>query len=156
RCDPGRDSLDRDPRIGFNSRTLKIARRGAPRIGLSAEEAARIVETIQGDRYKYPTRKVAEALARIGKVAPARQVADMLTPDNRIQVHEVIAATRRDAGDNEGARTTLRAAVDVARQRLGDVEAGLRDLDSPERQKAHGLLESLGRLQAKLGDRKPA
>jgi hypothetical protein len=122
----------------------------------SVKEAGRIVEAIKGQQYKYPIWKVAEALARIGKVAAARQVADTLEPDNRIKVYRLIAATRHDAGDDAGARTTLEAAADFVRQRLDDAKVGIHDPESPEGRRASHLLESLGHLQAKLGDRKQA
>jgi beta-lactamase regulating signal transducer with metallopeptidase domain/tetratricopeptide (TPR) repeat protein len=127
-----------------------------PGTWLSAKEAARIVEGIEGDQYKYPVRLIAEALARIGKTTAARQVADLLKPDRRISAYEVIASTLRSAGDDAGARSTVEAAADLVRRQLDEVKAGFRDVDSPQRSKAHQLLESLGRIHAKIGDHKRA
>ena len=83
-------------------------------------------------------------MARIGRVDGARQVADMLDPDNRILVYEAIAATRRDAGDAAGARTTLQAALDFTRRRLGEFDAAHRGREEPISAERNRLLASLG------------
>jgi hypothetical protein len=71
----------------------------------------------------------------------------------RTEAYETIAKSRREAGDAAGARTTLQAAVDLLRGHLEDAKAGTLDSDTTEGMRRHHLLESLARLQVKLGDR---
>jgi tetratricopeptide (TPR) repeat protein len=84
------------------------------------------------------------------------QLADAMSPDRRVQMYDSIAAAQHDTGDAAGARTTLQGAVDLVRRRLPEFDAARNDPQSPGGRQRNGLLESLGRLQAKLGDRKQA
>jgi beta-lactamase regulating signal transducer with metallopeptidase domain/tetratricopeptide (TPR) repeat protein len=122
----------------------------------TAEEAARIGRAIENDRWKYPILQTAEALAMAGDVAGALRLADTLNPDWRLMAYDAIAASRRDAGDAAGARTTTQAAADLVRKRLEGVKTGSFEPDSPAGKQGHSLLEKLGRYQAMLGDRKAA
>ena len=83
---------------------------------------------------------------KAGDSAGALRLADTLIPDHRVEVYESIAATRRDIGDADGARTILQAALALARRHLEDFDAANRGREpsiSPERNR---LLASLGRL----------
>ena len=122
----------------------------------TAEEAARIGRMIQNDSQKYPVIQTAEALAMADDVAGALRLADTLNPDQRLMAYDSIAASRRDAGDAAGARTTLQAAADLVRKGLEGVKVGILEPDSPDGKQGHSLLEKLGRYQAMLGDRKAA
>jgi beta-lactamase regulating signal transducer with metallopeptidase domain len=123
----------------------------------TAREAARIAEIIRSEPHKYmPTWHAAGVLAAAGDFDGARRLADTLSRDHRIGIYEDIAAAQRDAGDAAGARTTLRAALDLARQRLTTFDAADRDRKGPVNPERYRLLEGVARLQARLGDVKEA
>ncbi|WP_205678700.1 M56 family metallopeptidase [Aquisphaera insulae] len=122
----------------------------------SAEGVARILETFRGDRYMFPAWNSAETLARIGMVAEARKVADLLALASRIEVYQVIATACREEGDEGGARTTLEAAVDLASHRIDELKAGLEKPGLSDREPVFEMLELLARLRARLGDRREA
>lgn len=133
-------------------------RAGAHRTADEAERAARMIEN---DTQKYPILQTAEVFALAGDFDAALRLADTLgtgTPglNLRITAYETIAKIRNDAGDEAGARTTLQAVADLVRNRLKNPNAGGLGSETSEGMLVNGLLEALGRLQAKLGDRKAA
>ena len=123
----------------------------------SAEEILRIVATIEGDSDKgTPLGRALKILASAGDIDGALRIADTSKPVRRTSQYEVIAAARREAGDEAGARATLAAALRFARERFDALEP-----EDPERPPAgkserNQLLAKSGRLQAMLGDLKGA
>lgn len=105
---------------------------------------------------KYPIDQTAEALAMADDLDGALRLAGSLEPGMRFWTIESIAGIRREAGDVAGARKAAEMGRDLVRKELKDVDAGKLDPDTPSGKQGNHLLETLGRFEAQLGDRKAA